>query len=452
MILKMKKNSIYILVFCFFFVSLWYFGSNKNTWDSIWNYGFSLAIAKGQIPYLDFTMVITPLYNMIMAIGLLFSHEYIIYIIEQSILLTICFYFLHQIYEKKAWIYLTLFVIPYYYPLIPSYNTFLFVLLSGILYLEKKEKDHFLIGFLIACMVLTKQTVGIFFLIPSIVFYWKKWNVLKKRILGFFIPIGLFAIYLIGTRSLIAFIDLCILGLLDFGIKNTIWNNGYFWVSGMIFFMNVIAILKQKKNIVLWYALMGYTVLIPIYATYHFQVYLLFCFLCIMELKVRWDVLFRNLSIFIIFFQSALYGYINQSKSVEIVHNIHNFQFIFLMNGQKETIEFCRNLYLKYKRENKNTYFLSNQTSWILSVTEEKYDYFSVLNQGNFGYGGSQKMIQKIKKMKNAYFMINAEEVEEAKSNPRFHQLDIEIIQYVMDHSELIEEKEMYKVYHYSIK
>lgn len=103
------QNKRYILVFLFSMLVLVFFGFSRNTFDFIWNYGFSFAMTRGQVPYRDFTMIVPPLYNFVMAIGLkLFSTNNIVFLIEQSILITIIFnFFLTGVYkniERFKWI------------------------------------------------------------------------------------------------------------------------------------------------------------------------------------------------------------------------------------------------------------------------------------------------------------------------------------------------------------
>jgi len=88
----MKKYIKYILLFIFFFISL-VFIFTISRGDTFVNYGFSYAISKGEIPYKDFNMVITPLAPFIYSIELIFFNNIIIFYLEQAILLTILFYY-----------------------------------------------------------------------------------------------------------------------------------------------------------------------------------------------------------------------------------------------------------------------------------------------------------------------------------------------------------------------
>lgn len=57
-----RKILKYGFVF-FFSILVLVFFSGINSYDSIWNYSFSYAIAKGQIPFLEVNMITPGFYN-----------------------------------------------------------------------------------------------------------------------------------------------------------------------------------------------------------------------------------------------------------------------------------------------------------------------------------------------------------------------------------------------------
>ena len=75
--------------------------------------------------------------------------------------------------------------------------------------ISKYSWSHYLIGFLLGITILTKHTVGLCLLFPSL-YYFKEKKVLLKRVVGCLIPILVFVIYLITTNSFSSFINLCI--------------------------------------------------------------------------------------------------------------------------------------------------------------------------------------------------------------------------------------------------
>ena len=71
MIKFIKNNYIYFIAFIIIFILIYFIGSCNNFGDPFCCYAFSHAIVRGEIPYLDFNMIITPLYAFFSAIGLL---------------------------------------------------------------------------------------------------------------------------------------------------------------------------------------------------------------------------------------------------------------------------------------------------------------------------------------------------------------------------------------------
>ena len=57
----------YVLIFIFVFFSMSFFFTYIDG-DVLWNYGFSYAISRGEVAYLDFDMVLTPFYPIINAL------------------------------------------------------------------------------------------------------------------------------------------------------------------------------------------------------------------------------------------------------------------------------------------------------------------------------------------------------------------------------------------------
>ena len=143
------------------------------TLDEIWNYGFSYNILNGKIPYLDFNMVLTPRFSFIMTLPLMiFGNNILVFNIFNIFIILGCFLFLHNLIDDNMWLCALIFFIPF--PILyPSYNLFLLFLFLYLIYLEKNEKSDYLIGFIVGCLILTKQTVGVFLLLPCLLYYLK---------------------------------------------------------------------------------------------------------------------------------------------------------------------------------------------------------------------------------------------------------------------------------------
>jgi len=107
--------------------------------DECWNYGFSVGIFHGQVPYRDFNMVIPPFFPMLFTILFpFFGSSIFIYHIEQAILVTIFIYLLNKYLGNKMWLVSIFLILPL--PLLaPNYNFFLLFLFLLLLVLEEKD-------------------------------------------------------------------------------------------------------------------------------------------------------------------------------------------------------------------------------------------------------------------------------------------------------------------------
>ena len=97
-----NKRLIFIFVFSLLVYEFFAFSNNNN--DPIAMYAFSHAIRMGEVPYLDFNIISTPLYAFIMSSGLFLFDNYLMFVIEQSILVVILFYFIFKLFDKKSWL------------------------------------------------------------------------------------------------------------------------------------------------------------------------------------------------------------------------------------------------------------------------------------------------------------------------------------------------------------
>ena len=201
------KYSLLFILFLF-----WNIFVQEMNADELWNYGFSYSLFKGEIPYLDFNMVITPFSPFIYSILFyIFGHNSLILHIENAFILVLLCYLLFKLVKNNAW-YLILFL---FFPLsviYPSYNLILLLLLVLLIYLEKNNKNDYLIGFVLGLSILTKQSVGIFLILPSIL-YFKNRDKIIKRLIGLLIPILIFVLYLLFTNSYKQFLDLTYVSL-----------------------------------------------------------------------------------------------------------------------------------------------------------------------------------------------------------------------------------------------
>lgn len=437
----------YIFLFVFFLLVLTIFGYYNNQFDSIWSYGYSYAISIGEVPYRDFSLLTTPLFPFLFSIGLrLISHDNIIFLIEQAILLTATFYFLFRIFGKKAWFMLVVMLFPWVNTIVivPTYNYLAFFLMVVTIFLEKEQKSDYLVGFILGLILLTKQSIGIFMLLPTFILYFRDHKKIIKRGIPIFLLCFLFFIYLVCTNSLWSFLDVCVVGLFDFAGSNSTIFTSYFFVSIGLVIVLLLLRRKDKKNSMIYYSLSAFSFLIPIFTEYHFYLFFMSFMLCIIPLLPVSDIYLKRISIIFSILICIFNFFLYDIGNTKFLKHIPNFKFYLIDGVAEKSFYKTVDLYRKYKRDGQPPIFLGTQAIYFTIMNEEKVDYFDILNRGNFGYHGTEKMIERVKNMKNQIFIINMEKYDSAAGAD---QLDTDIISYVIKNSKKIDAWDCYYVY-----
>ena len=439
-----KKNYRYLLIFLFVFFTYYTVITPSTYQDPFANYGFSHAIIHGELPYVDFNLISTPLYAYLMSIGLLIKDHFLTFLIENTILVTIMFYFLYELYENK--IYVLLFIIALLIGdiICPTYNLLTLFFFVIIVFLEKKhsEKD-ILIGSAIACAFLSKHTIGAFFIVPSIVFFIKDKKKLINRFIGFIIPNIIFLIYLLITKSFKSFLDLCILGLFDFASNNGRVNSIWAIISFILLILSIVITLKDKKNILNIYFITTITFAIPLFDFAHFSLY----FFCISMMVLQYiSISNKKISyIFIIItiIYSSFVSYnMNKVTNSIIVKDIKRFNYLLMPNDSYHNSK----KYFKYLNKYESNILLGYSKMFYDISNDRFIDYYDVLLYGNHGYNGTNKIIEKIKNSHDVYYIVDSQTYE-ITSNV-VSQYNREIVDYVTSHCELVESKYIFDVYY----
>lgn len=442
MINYIKRNYPYFLLFIFVFIIYWIVAFPNNYGDPLANYGFSYALIKGEIPYVDFNTISTPLYAFVMAPGLLIWNNFIMFLLEQCLLVVFVFYLLNKLYGRKSYIVLFAFCICNCLAFNATYNFFSLFLMMVLIYYESKKSDEdYLIGIIIGLIIITKHTVGGLLILPSIYYYRKDLLKLIKRFIGLIIPIIILSIYLIITNSFTSFIDLCFLGLFDFTNKNGHFFNAWVIISGITFILSLIMLLKNKK-IVSFYLFLGFSFVIPLFDICHYSYYLV-CF-TIQLLDFIPDkyskVGYLGISLSVVYCTLLGISYYYQLNPV-LNNNLYHLEYIF---NQKEIYRNSLKFY---------DFFDSYPNALILSSSKMKYDfykdrkidYFSVPLYGNFGYDGNSKMKKRIDNMHDTYVIVDMADYNDKSANSQF---DKELVDYINSKYEKVKSKYIFDVYY----
>lgn len=443
----MKKWVRYIFIFLFMFCIVEFFGFSNTYGDSINNYMFSHAIVMGEIPYLDFNMVSTPLYAFIMSLGLFLWDNYLMFALEQSLLLTIAFYLLYEVYGKKSYIALLSVCLFAFFAFNATYNFLALFFLIFLIYLEEKfpYKDYF-IGFILGCAILSKQTVGVMLVIPALIFYRRDIRKILRRIVGTFIPCFIFLIYLLFQKALYPFFDLCLFGLFDFSSKNGFHFSFYFLFSILLFCIQLWITLKRKKDIKNYYLLMGVSFVIPLFDLHHFSLYI-FCFvLQLLPFITKYEDYFGRLalvlsivvSIFIFSYLSYLLKPVFSTKIPKFQYTLNSsYDYQRALDNFKFFDQFERKLILSY---GSTQYMVQYDISRNHPIT-----YFDVLMYGNYGYRGSYKMIERVKEMKDVYILVDMASYHDFSL---YNQFDKVVVDYVIKHYKKVDSWRDFNVYY----
>lgn len=417
-----SKKYIAIELLCIFILTLLYnLICNPVILDEIWNYGFTYNIANGLIPYKDFNMVITPFYPFLGALFLIiFGKSLLVYHIFNALICTGIFYFMKITLNKSYYIVYSILLLVS----LPNYSLFSILLLYIILYLEDNKKNDFLIGIFIGLTFLTKQNIGIMFILPSILT--KKFKQIKNRTIGFIIPNIIFFLYLIITDSLLSFIDYAFLGLSSFAENNILFS---MW--GTLTIIAIIYLIYQyiiTKDIKVLYLLAFQIIAYPIFDTYH----VLIPFIPVLGYFLsKLNLVVKVTQVAFIIFIGIVFAY-----------NINN-----ILNGNNRfpnDTNVCKMRILddntisnikevsNYLKENKDVYIINDKAYVYKLESDITINKFDLLNDGNLGKDGDIRLIKEIEykcREKVCTFLMREDEIYD----DTLTQTNRKIINYIND-------------------
>jgi len=436
----------YFTIALFFFISL-VFIFTLSRGDTFVNFGFSYAISKGQIPYKDFNMVISPFGPILYSIGLLLCKNIIVYYLEQAILLTVMIYYVEKLINKKWILFLLCLIIPYPVAFVsviyPGYNFLILLLFIMFIYYFKKD-NNYLLGILLGLIFCTKQTIGIVLFIPTVYYLFKDRKKFKEMTIGYLIPIFVLLIYLLITGSLYNFIDLCFLGLLDFNNSNSGIDIFYFilFILGLIYI--IYKTIKDKKNILMYYVLLFSSVVLPIIDYYHVSLFLIIVVLFIIKDLTINNKLYKYIYLFIGLI-CIIWSYISVKFLDPLtITNYNNFSLVINTKDYSDTSKKL----LKYtdSLDKEVIFFMRGSENYFYKIiNNKKLNYFDLPNYGNYGYNGVNKMIKKINKKHNVYFVIDKDLIVNENDNQQYIK---ELGQEVIKKSELVKTIGLYEIYY----
>ena len=398
--MQYKINYKYIILGVFFFI-LYFITSYKIFpigMDEVWNYGFGYNIINGVVPYRDFNMIVTPLYQYLLAIFLfIFGKKICTLYILNSLIATLITLICYKRLDKKVLLLIPMIVL-FNYTCYNLLSVLILIIILEVLDTKSKYKD-FWIGLLVSLLILTKQTVGGLVLISAFI-YSKN---IKQFVIGFLPLCIVFFLYLLFTNSIYLFFDYCLFGLFDFSSGNGLSN-----VMIIVLILYLIAlclmiylIIKQKFKdqkllLVLMFQIMAFPILDPshiIPAVFPFVFYLL-------DNLNGYKKREQYIGMLIIFYFFIIpfgdyYNFFKDYNNYIIYDNKDSFLY-----GKSISVDIDKNLYIKKilddKYSNYKAFYLNEYAYLIKLRNNEILNKFDIINNGNMGYNGEKKYVREI--------------------------------------------------------
>lgn len=450
MVLYLKNNwrkiLKYILIYIFVFICYEFLLFFLNTGDAINSFTFSHALRNGEIIYKDFNTVTTPLYAIIMSLGLYVYDNYITFLLEQVLLVTILIYFLEKILEKKTYLFLAIvIVLSCLKVFLPTYNFLILLFMVILYYLEKKHSDKdYLIGFIIGLAILSKHVIGCLLVIPTFIICYHDKRKIFRRLIGVSIPCFALVIYLLINNNLFAFIDLCFLGLFDFNNKNGNLHGVLFYLSILILMLIIAFIIKHKDLKYNYYLPCAFTFSYPLFDYLHIILFAFFFLLMIFDyLKLNQSKLLYYLGIILVFIFIFLFkiGFVNTDLC--FYKNIKYYDKYYMTSSLYEEFNNYNKFLDKYCINKKCLVFSLYATIYDVS-RDRKINYYDILLYGNLGYNGTNRIINDIRSRKNTYFMLGKNILDPEPGS----QYNVEITNYIIKNYKRVDSNKNFIVYY----
>lgn len=434
-----KKNKRIIIFIIITFIQIFYLNTLFYDYDATWEYGLCHAFVIGEVPYIDFNLITTPLFVFLFSIGLFIKDSFIVILLETFILNIIVFIFVDKVIEKKSIIYIFVLCGLCFFTMLPTYNTLSFFLLILILCFEKLNYSDKLVGFFWGLLILAKHTIGlpiVFVILVGLLI--NKYGLKKifNRILFMLIPLVLFLIYLIINKSLFAFVDLCILGLFDFASNNTSVSI-YFIIVLILFIYSIYMFIKDKKNYLFYYLLGSLMFAFPIFDKSHISYFVvIFIFICCCNGKFN---TINNKKIILGLFCLLGICYLFNRVSYEKLSfsNLKHYDYIYLNSDFVKYLNSFNKKLDKYE----NYYLIDEIGMFYDIVYDRNITFYGLPHYGNFGYDGVNKFIKMIDADSDNYFIIKNE-------TDNRNQFVIEIVEYITNNYKKVDSFYGYEVYY----
>ena len=481
--IKGKDNiAIFIL---FFLISL---GISLNISleanDEIWNFQNIYKMYNGFKIYEEINVIITPLFFWLAeGIFKIFGANLFVFRISHCFIMAILFLFTYKILKKlnvpKTLSVLTILIIALneFFLLIRTcfnYNNIaLLFFIIGVYYLinEKTRKNVYIQSVITFLILLTKQNMGVYYLLGNIIYLSISKNNVKEKIkenLKYISVILLggiaFILYLIMDNNLYNFVNYALGGILEFANENLNFD-----FSSIVFLIGIALInigvsvvflkknlfsLKEKENIkiLLVFSLMLSIVCYPIFNWTHI---IIGTYLMIINIVYMIYTLFQDFKNSIQNILKIVNGIIIMIMIIFSAYNMCMWVNTITDNGYpysweepffggiigEEEYEKNERVSNYIEENNKNVIVFSNRAALYMVPLNRNNGDFDLPFKGNLGIKGEQGLIEKVKEMENTQFLIYKEE------NANIYQETVLVKEYIKNTKKCVGEIEGFEIY-----
>lgn len=472
---KIKKyDNLLLFVGIAIFAAIVTFATRIDTGDELWNFQNLYKMVNGYKIYTDANVIITPIFYWIgSALLKLFGANYFIYKMYNVLIYSCMILVVYNIFKQlnidknKSLLYTLIINILIYIFILQGANynilAILFVLLGIYISLRKfgRNKFNILNGIIIFLILFTKQNIGVYYCISTVIMQIilngrnKKTyiDITKQAIISIILcTISLFVFKIQG--NLYDFINYAFLGIGEFAKKNLHLESQFFIFLIIDIFIITIAFIlmnkvkKEEKNNIIILLCIGIGMLpfvYPIINMYHilvsiFILSILLIYMTHLAIKeiINPKVVKIGVSIFIVItilycIQPIIYCFKNNKLYVREYENPY-FGAI-LMQETKDNIENI-NSYIKNKHE--KVIVLSGHSALYNIPQKRNNGMMDLPFLGNLGYGGEDDLIIDLDN-KKGYEVLITESAHSQESE--------KVIDYIKENYEYIGEIEQFQIY-----
>ena len=468
--------------------------------DELWQYSFANNILNGLIPYKDFNLITTPFFSFLAALFLkVFFNQLITMRIFNTLIFTIDLFLAYKIFRilkinrLKSLLFTLILYFLFFYDLGVEYNYLILLIALIILYVEIYNtnkygvlyvKNDFILGLLIGIAILTKQTIGgllsIIFIFYKSIFIKDKCDTKKfieiacYRIMGVLIPVIVFFIYLLLNNSFEDFLSYAILGIAEFNNKVSYFNlftyrNILIRIFSFVVpfvLLSIIGLIRYRRDskftiliILLIYSIGMFTGMFPIANSGHFIIYAFIGIITTLYIinNILKSIVKSNkdriaINSFVNFFLVTFIVFYVINTGIKLnslyknnnicINKLNHYLGILINENTIKDIEILDN-YIKHNEYElgKKTYILdSSAVVYMIPIDKYNKDY-DMLNRGNLGKDGEQRIIQEIAIQENTQYLILNDKYKKNWQTP------LDIINYVKTNKAKVGEIGIFDIY-----